>query len=602
MAGPNVTTTIRLEGEDRASAKIDAVRHALGGAGKAAQDAAHRTEAVAEKAGDLERGFIGVRDVIGNLGSQELQALTDRFGGIEAIIKGFGPKFGVIGLAITGIGAAAAYWYEQTEKTRKAAIDLQIEAIKNSKDDLEVQAKRLGVSAELLGHKQAEKTVEAAIATAKEHANKSDEYRVKLLEAQRDKETEKIAGLQTEISNLQTALLLDQRRLDIAKQLAAEANLAAGLRVREQTRDLVEQARINGILDQRERLQAQALDVQSKRRVIEASQLRLQDEIRQGTGDRLEQEKQLQSLVKQRLELDSRERQIASEGQARADARAAKAAAAHQAAAAKRKAAAAEALAFEKDLDEQREDIARRAVEMANAAFLAEQSRMKARRESERRWRDWRDAVVTDPTEKFNREIGKLDEELAGRMREANEDRALSEDDLQTKIMEIEAEGIARRKALEDKRKSDEDKANDDRIRSAFAVARNIESALEQEGLAQRDAAKLKAAIAAAEAVYAIVKQDYVGAVAAGIAAAQFSAIAFGTSGGSTGAGTASVASAGMAEGGGSSRAPSSGGGGGNVIINYNKGFYGSPQENAKGIAGTLRSLGTTGQAAFKGA
>jgi hypothetical protein len=57
-----------------------------------------------------------------------------------------------------------------------------------------------------------------------------------------------------------------------------------------------------------------------------------------------------------------------------------------------------------------------------------------------------------------------------------------------------------------------------------------------------------------------------------------------------------------MAEGGGSSRAPSSGGGGGNVIINYNKGFYGSPQENAKGIAGTLRSLGTTGQAAFKGA
>ena len=108
MPAATIQTTIRLVGEDRASAAIKGAADAMDHAGKSAKHAAESTEAIAEKSGDLERGFRGFKDVLGQA-SPALQDLTDKFGGIEALLKGFGPKFGAVGIAIAAVEIGRAH-------------------------------------------------------------------------------------------------------------------------------------------------------------------------------------------------------------------------------------------------------------------------------------------------------------------------------------------------------------------------------------------------------------------------------------------------------------------------------------------------------------
>ena len=51
MPAAVIQTTIRLQGEDRASGAIKSAAAAMDDAGKSAKDAAHRTEEIAEKSG-----------------------------------------------------------------------------------------------------------------------------------------------------------------------------------------------------------------------------------------------------------------------------------------------------------------------------------------------------------------------------------------------------------------------------------------------------------------------------------------------------------------------------------------------------------------------
>lgn len=602
MPGPSVTTTIKLEGEDRASKKINDVANALSRAGTSAADAAKRTEHVAEKAGDLERGFRGVKDILGNLGASELQGITDKFGGIEAILKGFGPSLGAVGLAIAVVGAGAAYWYEQTEKARKATYDTQIAAIQASKGDAEAQAKRLGVAAELLGHKDAERTVEAAIGAAKEHAQRLDDTRVKLMEALRDKQTEKTGALRTEIDHLALALIKDSARLDVAKQLAAEQRQRAAEQTRADTREMQVQANIAGIMDQKERLAAQAWDIQQKRRILESQQLGIQGEIKRGVLDRLDLEKQLQATVKARIDLDQRERAVAAEGQARMDAKRAAAAAAGERAAAKRKADLAEqqkqadalaaawdeAAASEVRLFQVREDAQRKAA-------TAQQSALDAFRVSQQ-------AATDDPKEKARLRMIELEIAESRKLEQIRADSDLNEQSREAATFATWNEYNAQRRVIMNETAQNDAAVANERVAMAKNIADAVVMMAEREGMAARDAAKLKAAIAAAEAIWLIAQKDYKGAVAAGLAAVAYSQVAFGTSGGRTGTGLAAgTESAGMAT---ATAGASRGGGGGgqNIVINYNKGFYGAPQENAKGIARTLGSLKTTGVSQWKGA
>ena len=628
MAGPNVTTTIKIVGDDRASAVIGSIGNAFNKAAKGAQHIADNAEGAAEKAGDMERGFRGVKDILGQVGGAELQGITDKFGGIEAIIKGFGPKLGLVGLALAGVGAAAAYWYEQTEKTRKAAIDLQIQAIQASKGDIDAQAHRLGIAAELIGKKREELTTEGVIAQAKEHANKTDDLRVKLLEAQKEKQTDQIAIINAQIADTRALLAVDGQRLERAKQIAAEMREGQAQATRESTREIANQARIANIMDQRDRLSAQAADVAAKRYTLESSQLRLQAEIKAGIGDRLTAEKELQSIVQARIGLDQRERAIAAEGQARADAIRAKAEAAAAAAAARRKARAAEAARFDDELAAHRRDIEQRATEFANAAYVAEKAQRAEREADQARLRAAGIAAAASPEESF--ELTRIDLEIQKRQQLDQAKELFAGNDaaraLRTQAIEAEfevrknsahaaelerlrqvkvseADRVAKRVA-DAKRQRDEERAQrDQEISGALAVASAVVGAAEMMGASQREVAGLRAAIAAVDAIRLAYEEKYVQAALAAVAAVQYGYIAAGGGLGSGGgAGAASTASAGMAESGSEKRALAGSGGGGNVIINYNKPFYGSSQENAKGIAGTLKSLKSTGYGAYKGA
>lgn len=603
MAGPSVTTTIRLEGEDRASKKINDVANALGRAGASAADAARRTEHVAEKAGDLERGFRGIKDILGNLGASELQGITDKFGGIEAILLGFGPKLGAVGLAIATIGAGAAYWYEQTEKTRKAAYDTQIAVIQASKGDAEAQAKRLGVSAELLGHKDQERTVEAAIGAAKEHAQRLDDTRVKLMEALRDKQTEKTAGLQAEIGSLSLALIKDSARLDVAKQLAAAQRQRDADQILANTREVVEQARIAGILDQKARLNAQAADIAAKTYTITADQMRVQAELKRGVLDEKDLRQQQFDNAKALAELEAKTRANAAEGGARMEAIRAKAAAAAERAAAKRKADLAEqqkqadALAAAWDEAAQAEVAAfQRREDAATKAANAQQAAFDAYRVSQQ-------AATDDPKEKARLRMIELEIAESRKLEQIRADSDLNEQAREAATFATWNEYNAQRRVIMNETAQNDAAVANERVAMAKNIADAVVAMAEREGLAARDAAKLKAAIAAAEGFWLIAQNDYKGAIAAGLAAVAYSQVAFGTSGGRTGTGlAASTDSAGMAT---ATAGPSRGGGGGggqNIVINYNKGFYGSAQENAKGISRALGSLKSTGMSQWKGA
>lgn len=603
MAGPNVTTTIRLEGQDRASAKINAVRDALGGAGDAAKHAAEKTEAIAEKSGDLERGFRGFKDVIGQ-SLPGLQGITDAFGGIESLLKGFGPQFGALGIGIAAIGAGAMYLYNQQEESRKKILDARIKEIDKAKESLEIEAGIVGVTRENLGWKDQEYDLEAQIGIAKKHADDLLDAQKEKLEAIKEKDAGRERAADNLIGKLRDQLQIDSSLVENARrhteQLERQARAVAAV-AREQTE---EDARIAGMMNARARVTAQQAVIQDRLTAAANEEAAAKAAIKGASLGTKEQEERITDAVKTRIGLETQQRAAFAEAEGLLRERQSREKAAHDAAVAKRKQRAADAFAFEDELEKGRAEIAQRATETANAAFLAEQQRMAAAIDSADKLRAAQIALTDDPAERARLQMIEIEIAETRQLDQVRADVALNEEDRTARLSQIWAESNAKRKAILDSEAQREDDIASQRIGTAFSAAKSITAALEQEGVEQRKMAGLKAAIAAAEAGLAIVKHDYAGAVAAGIAAVQFGAIALGAGGSAgQGASAASVASAGMSsataaisQGGGSA------GGGGNVVINYTKGFYGSPQENAKGIANTLKSLKSTGFSGFKGA
>lgn len=595
----NVQTTVEIKGSDQFSAVFGKLKAGADDISKATDRAGAGTAAIGERAGNLERGFMGLKDIIGGISEGPLQQVADRMGGIEAVTQGFGAKMGLVGLAIGAVAMGATMLYERMEKARKTALDVEILRLDAIREDGEALARHLSLSQELLGVKQGIKTVEDVTGAAMEHARAILDNQKAILEAQKEKEEEKIALLEIEQARLRGLLAVDQLRLQAAKDAADVGKAVTADQVRATRQREEEEARINNIMDVRERQRQRDWYRSQQIAILENERRSLL--VRQNeTGEQmLRRQNRLLEVSRDLRTLEQSLRQDAAEGEATADRRRSERAAAGRAATAAAKAA---DEARRKALDDyyaaenQLTEKLRADAEARSADILDMQERVRrgaiALAESPA---DKTRLQMADLQARADRESAKIREQLAG----DDERRAL-------RLLDLDQRIATERRAIdaEARKASDEAiaKAQAERavkVDAAMGVASAAVAGLEQIGVAEQAAAGMKAILSAAEAGLAAARGNYAGAVAGAFAAVQFGKLAL------TGAPTvpgASGGGGGMAQASFGQRGQQGGGGSGAVVINFNKGFYGDAATTAKGIATTLKTIGGSGIPAFKGA
>ncbi len=598
----NVQTTITVAGNDQFSAMFGKLKQGADDVAKQAGKAADRTGAIGERAGNLERGFMGLKDIIGGIGEGPLAQIADKMGGIEAVTQGFGAKMGLVGLAIGAVAMGATMLYERMEKARKAALDVELLRLAAIKEDGEALARHLNVSQELLGVKQGIRSVEEVTGAAMGHAKSILENQRDIIEAQKNKEEDKIALLKVEGANLRGLLGIDELRLQRAKDQAEIVGVNAAEQIRRARAREESEEKVNTIMDDDERLRVRNWNRGQERRNLDLQAARLAAEIKKATGvQEVALEKEFTDISRRRRDLDAQERQDASAGEAIANTRRSERQAAWQRAHAAQSAAEQKRQAAEKEHEAwARQNFAERRDEL-----IARDQDLEATQD---RIRNAEAARASSPLDRAKLELKheqiRAETELARIGVKYAEDSEL----LAAKSIEVANKVIAADNAVAEVERKNSDeaiaKAKEERaanIDKAMGVASAAVAGLEQIGLAEQAAAGLKAVISAAEGGLALARGNYAGAVAGAFAAVQFGRVALG---GGSGGGQASSGGqgGGMGTATASQTGSASGGQSGAVIINFNKGFYGDAASTAKGIAGTMKSLKGTGVAASKGA
>lgn len=599
----DLRSTIVVEGQDQFSAMFGKLNAEAKKSGEAIGAAAGRAEALSERAGDAERGFLGLKDIIGGVAQGPLSEIADRMGGIEAVIKGFGPAMGAVGIAIAAAGMAASYMYERAEKARKAALDVEIQRLSYLESDNAALAQHLKVSGDLLGVKTSVATVEETIGAAQGHARDILKNQQAILEAQKEKEEEKIGLLERQQATLRGLLAVDELRLQKAREAADALRMAAG-ESSARTREREEQeTRLAGIMDVQERLRQKDWYRQQERVQLEAEANRL-------AKSGFDTGAQHAEIEARRLEVARRLRTLA--GEELSDAREGEAVAAARAARAKAGAASAEAAA--------------RAARDAQAKFAAELDKGFAAEREHREFMEQSrakeladiqavgDRVAAQQVAAAQSPAARARLALADAERRAARERAEIESAFgrnyelqQLQLLEVDqrvaAERLAIHATLDQAQQESAAKAaaeSQQKQDQAFAVAGAVVAGLEQVGIAEQAAAGLKAALAAAEAGLAAARGNWGGAVAGAFSAIQFGRIALG--GGTPQTPPGLGGNSGMGTGGQRQQGQSSGGSGGAVVINFNKGFFGDAASTAKGISGAMKTIGNSGIPAFRGA
>ena len=318
MAVGRVEQVISIRGQNDAGKSIEEAKRGLSGLREAAGT-------VAERSGDLERGFRGVKDIVGKVAGVDLGPLTDQFGGIEAVIKGFGGALSPFTIGLAAAGAAAFYIYAQTEKVRKAAIDAKIKEVQIAKEDASELAKKLGISKELLGVTDTLATAEQIQSEAKDRANKLADTQVQILEAQKEKENDKIQLLRIEEGRLKLLLIQDETRLAFAKQAAREQDQFNGEQERAKRKIASQEDVINSNLNFRDRMNLRAQARQEKFNELKLEEAKIEYALNMGAYDREKREKRLTEIYNERKKLSSEELGDAQQVQSKRDQSAAKA-------------------------------------------------------------------------------------------------------------------------------------------------------------------------------------------------------------------------------------------------------------------------------------
>lgn len=310
MAVGRVEQIISLKGENNVDQAVSSAKRGLLGLGQAANS-------VGERAGDLERGFRGVGDILGKVGGVDLGPLTDALGGVEGVIKGFGPALNPLTIGLTAAAGIAYLTYQNLEKARTAALTAEIAQINAAKESTAELAKQFNISKELLGVGREVATVESIQNEARTDANKLADASVKLREAEIEKDKEKIRLANVEIARIKDKIVQREIDLNIQKIIDREQDAFRGRQEKARRDQQAEEDRINGIMDFRTRINARA-EVQTRKLLeLKREEERILYRLNQGDYNREKQEKRLTEIVQQRKEIEAAQLADAKEVQAK---------------------------------------------------------------------------------------------------------------------------------------------------------------------------------------------------------------------------------------------------------------------------------------------
>lgn len=644
-----VTTTLILKANDQATPELQKVNDSLEASAKATQRAAMHAEDFAEKSGDMEKGVKGVKDILGALGAGPLTEIADKFGGIEAIIKGFGPTLGPVALALAAAGAAAGYLYQQTEEARKKAIDNEIAQINLAKANQELLAGRYVKNVDILG-------VEKEIATSKDAQAKvmallgqmaEAEVALKTAQKEKDDEAEKSALRRLNTLRDQVKEGLTQVRDLQSKEERDKTAEARSLRY--QAEQLSKQREIDSMMDVRARRTAQNVQLQAEINKLEERRIQLESQA-VGTGDKaLAAAKELLDVTKrlfaaqdkQKTDLkaqdkedqDARAKRLAdaekyrakleeirkARQQAEQDSLTARAAMATDPRVKQQLEFNAQFAKFEAEradiekkyakdkitlrmalqaLDDKA--LATEAQRLAAEKAKADQAKLanaQAQADAMAKLRQAEIEQTADPAQKYALQVLDLQAQKERELDQIRANNALSEQTRQLQTAAVIETIDARKMAMQNAEAERRKKENADQMAGAISVANTIIGALEQEGASRREIAALRAAIEVAE-VYASFP-NIPAMISHGIAAALYAKAALTAT--PTATGGQSAASGAIAQASGTTMSGATGTGG-NVQIVLSRGFVvGTPAQVGKAVAGALGAAKGTGFAMPKG-
>jgi hypothetical protein len=591
-----------------------------------------RLESIADKSGDSERAFLGIKDILGSMGGP-VQTLADFAGGFEGILKGLGGPLGLVVAGIAALTAGMYQLYKMSEEKEKKRIDGLVAENDKRLANKKTLAETLGLETESLAGVQERLTAEQANAELQKVAAayaKESSVRVRAL-AENDKE--RVALADQQLGKLQAQARALEAQEHFAQQIVATEQARLSLRQADADNADLERQRIERMMDVPEKLaqlesrrQAREKKLQedrSKLREQEAKEMNwMVQKYRDASGVVMDssaaQTKKLQEYLAEKkriaheeLAVEDELMRIAKMGEAYKNERDAARAAANAA-------GKAGADAYKRRLQEQEkaeDEYTKKFVEdtMLRVKALVDEAN------DQKKFADAREANLREANDRILSAKLELtgDEDQKDELRrqqvamKADQQRA----DLAKRIdldaigrskmmqaIELEEE-VSQRQISDAKKKRDEDELQRKQD-NAVAIAKSTVDMLSQIGLAERAAAGLKAVIAGAESGLAFARQDYFGGVQGALAAAQFAAVAAGIGGGSSGGGAqASKTGGGQTQFGGTPMADSAAPSGGNVSINFGRGFVvGTSQQVGKAVGGALRSVKSTGYAKMEAA
>lgn len=616
MADPSVSVKLTLQGENRAGGAIKQAE------AQASQLAA-KMSTVAERSGDVERGFLGLKDIAANL-SPQAQVIADVAGGLEGMIKGLGGLFGPVGLAIGAIGAAAAGVYALIKRNDQVIAEARAKELELLKQYPTVLLRTYGLSKDLLATQKTITDLGEARNNLQTAMNNAVDAEAALVRA-------KSEGTKAEVYNAQVALNTAKQRLDVAAQDVVYAQQLALINATKDTAKIrneialaAESQRIAQIADDRVRLAeqervAQRELVKIETQLAQVRSMALEAEVAAQlaiiTGNAKEQEAaaermrkaadKLKALSSQQLAEQQKLFQVGkdrdaleSQRQQQAQQRAQKASAARQKAEQDRQRQEQESDRVSKEIaDRFVADIGRRITAIKQEREFAA-ARDKAFADAQQEVRDAQIEAATDPARRAELEYLDKRRQLMKRLQEVQRDStieartaAAQQFAITTRLATLETERVNQ---LAEARAQ----ARDAAVTQAGQIADATIQGLSMIDGAQKASAATKAVLAVAEGLYAVATQGVAGIpqLIAGIAAGAQFALASGSS---------------------APQVPSGIGGGGqqtprdlgprmepqrNVTINVTGAVIGTPQQVGMQVQKAAKSLAGTGYPAKAGA
>lgn len=615
----DIRSTIVIEGQDQFSAVFGKLDKAAKNAGDSMNSAASRSAVLAERAGDAERGFIGLKDILGSVAGGPLQEVADRMGGIEAVIKGFGPTMGAAGLAIAAAGAAVGYVWNQLAEQQKRVGEEMAKNYAKLAADKDLLAERYGVSRDILGAAEKEVGQTKLKADAQKIVNELKELEERRFKAIGEGNKDAAAWTEKKIGYAKEELQSLDRNLQLTKESQAFADKRKAQEEWRAANDdvlLQTERAIELTADRRLQMDLRRGLIVDKMRAVEQEILVLRNREATAAKATTEGVRLLLSLEEKlfglKKEQQANESAIAADEKARESERRAAASAAAARSKARREEERKAVDAYYQAQTELEASLTAQQTERANRLIALEDKIRQAKEASAI-------AGAGNAIERVDLQARFAAERLEAERQKALQVQADRAEEGAAMLREIEARGVLEaQKFAADRVRAEQEvqqakdataqKASDtaaaeraarlESIDMATATASAVVAGLEQVGIAEQAAAGLKAGIAFAEAGLAAARGNWAGAVAGVASGIQFGKVAL--SGGS--APPPGIGGGGMGTGGAQQQGSTGGGMGGAVVINFNKGFYGDAASTAKGIAGTLKTIGSSGIPAWKGA